>query len=111
MDRSLEPIHRSLLNGEFGLEDLVSSDLMTMDFDFSLPTLSQLAWHVAWSFVAGNKQPAVKQLPERVRLAIAGRLLPVNFQKQIAPYLGVGGWVLETEQDGWRATGCVLKLE
>jgi hypothetical protein len=27
----------------------------------------------------------------------------------MAPFLGPSGWVLETESDGWRLTGCILK--
>ena len=38
-----------------------------------------------------------------------GSKLPKNFEKAIAPYLGTFGWVLETEEDGWLITGCVLK--
>ncbi len=40
---------------------------------------------------------------------IDGTTLPEDFQKSIAPYLGVSGWVTEVEEDGWRITGCVLK--
>ena len=38
-----------------------------------------------------------------------GSKLPKDFEKAIAPYLGTFGWVLETEDDGWLITGCVLK--
>ena len=38
-----------------------------------------------------------------------GSKLPKDFEKAIAPYLGIFGWVLETEDDGWLITGCVLK--
>ena len=38
-----------------------------------------------------------------------GSKLPKNFDKVVSPFLGTFGWVLETEDDGWMITGCVLK--
>jgi len=38
-----------------------------------------------------------------------GATLPANFAKEIAPYLGPTGGVLEIEEDGWRMTGVMLK--
>ena len=38
-----------------------------------------------------------------------GSKLPKNFATAIGPYLGAFGWVLQTEDDGWLITGCVLK--
>ena len=35
--------------------------------------------------------------------------LPANFDKEVAKYFGPSGWVIETENDGWRLTGCILK--
>ena len=39
---------------------------------------------------------------------IKGAKLPEDYEK-IARYLGPSGWVMETTEDGWLATGCVLK--
>ena len=48
--------------------------------------------------------------PENVRKQkLDGSKLPGNYATQIAPYFGPMGWVLETEENGWRITGCVLK--
>lgn len=38
-----------------------------------------------------------------------GSKLPEDYLTHIAPYLGPMGWVFETDGDGWRITGCVLK--
>ena len=38
-----------------------------------------------------------------------GAKLPKDFKKSIAPFFGPMGWVMETEPDGWRISGCVLK--
>lgn len=40
-----------------------------------------------------------------------GSKLPADFQKDIAPFLGLMGWINEVEDDGWRISGCVLKKE
>lgn len=52
---------------------------------------------------AGDNQDKVR------RPKLDGSKLPDNYEKQIAPYFGPMGWVLETEENGWRITGCVLK--
>lgn len=39
---------------------------------------------------------------------IDGSELPKDFDKEIAPYLGQSGWVMETTKSGWRFSGCVL---
>jgi len=49
-----------------------------------------------------------KPKPKRVA-RFDGSSLPKNFEKVVAPYLGLFGWVLENELDGWVITGCVLK--
>lgn len=38
-----------------------------------------------------------------------GTELPADYQKAIAPYLGIMGWANEVEDNGWRISGCVLK--
>jgi hypothetical protein len=38
-----------------------------------------------------------------------GKELPADYAKAIAPYLGIMGWAMEDEKDGWRISGCVLK--
>lgn len=40
---------------------------------------------------------------------IDGSKLPPDFEKSVAPYFGPSGWVLETEENGWRLSGCILK--
>jgi hypothetical protein len=37
--------------------------------------------------------------------------LPSDFDKQVAPYLGPSGWVMETTNDGWLITGCLLERQ
>ncbi len=46
--------------------------------------------------------------PARVQ-KLDGSKLPEDFAKSVAPYLGPSGWVLETEADGWKVTGCTIK--
>ncbi len=38
-----------------------------------------------------------------------GSKLPENYEVSIAPYFGPMGWVMETHEDGWRITGCIIK--
>lgn len=38
-----------------------------------------------------------------------GTKLPENFEVSIAPYFGPMGWVMETHENGWRITGCIIK--
>ena len=48
--------------------------------------------------------------PEAVReQELDGSTLPEDFAKSIAPYLGPIGGVMESDSDGWRVTGCILK--
>ncbi len=42
---------------------------------------------------------------------IDGSQLPEDYEKEIAPYLGQAGWVMETTDSGWRFSGCVLPKE
>jgi hypothetical protein len=42
---------------------------------------------------------------------IDGSQLPEDYEKEIAPYLGQAGWVMETIDSGWRFSGCVLPKE
>lgn len=37
-----------------------------------------------------------------------GSKLPEDFEKSVAGFLGPYGWVLETQEDGWAITGCLL---
>jgi hypothetical protein len=38
-----------------------------------------------------------------------GTKLPENYEVSIAPYFGPMGWVMETHENGWRITGCIVK--
>ncbi len=40
-----------------------------------------------------------------------GSELPADYEKEIAPFLGQAGWVMETTDSGWRFSGCVLPKE
>ena len=40
---------------------------------------------------------------------VDGSKLPEDFDKHVAPYLGPMGWVIETDTEGWRLTGIMLK--
>ncbi len=40
---------------------------------------------------------------------IDGTKLPENYEEIVAPYFGPMGWVMETTDDGWLVTGCMLK--
>ena len=41
---------------------------------------------------------------------IDGSKLPEDFEA-VAKYLGPSGWVMESVEEGWLATGCVLKKQ
>ena len=38
-----------------------------------------------------------------------GSKLPANYQKAVAPFFGPSGWAMETQDEGWRITGVILK--
>ena len=42
---------------------------------------------------------------------IDGSALPADYDKEIAPFLGHSGWVMETTDSGWRFSGAVLPKE
>ena len=39
---------------------------------------------------------------------VDGSKLPQDFENVIAPHLGISGWSLETESDGWFFVGVIL---
>ena len=53
------------------------------------------------SDAADAKKEQVKRLD--------GKDLPADYAKAIAPYLGIMGWAIEVEEEGWRISGCILK--
>ena len=53
---------------------------------------------------------APEQKPKR-KQRFDGSSLPKNFDKSVAPFLGLFGWVLESREDGWMITGGVLEKE
>ncbi len=58
-------------------------------------------------FKEHEQKPAGEKKLEMKRLD--GTELPADYQKAIAPYLGIMGWANEVEDNGWRISGCILK--
>ena len=53
-----------------------------------------------------------KKSPDAVRKQrLDGSTLPTDFENDVAPYFGPGGWVLEAGDDGWLITGVMLERE
>jgi hypothetical protein len=74
---------------------------------FELLRNGDLVWSdLNWLLSVYDRDPKTQQ-PNKMQFD--GSTLPANYLEQIAPFLGPSGWVMETEQDGWRVTGCVLK--
>ena len=74
---------------------------------FELLRNGDLVWSdLNWLLSVYDRDPKTQQ-PNKMQFD--GSTLPANYLEQIAPFLGPSGWVIETEQDGWRVTGCVLK--
>jgi hypothetical protein len=48
-------------------------------------------------------------IPSRQKLDVAK--MPADFEKSVGKYLGIAGWKLVTEEDGWLIVGCILKKE
>ncbi len=66
-----------------------------------------LVWSdLNWLLNGFDRNPE-SHLPNKMKFD--GSALPEDYSKHAAPFLGPSGWVMETEQDGWRVTGCVLK--
>ena len=42
---------------------------------------------------------------------IDGSKLPTDYDKTVAPYLGPSGWVMETQDDGWLFSYCLLEKQ
>ena len=57
---------------------------------------------------ASNEEVKPEGVEPRVQ-KLDGSKLPADYLKHVAPYLGPMGWVFETDEDGWRMTGCLLK--
>lgn len=54
----------------------------------------------------GENEPGFVREPE-----IDASKLPADFEKFLAPYLGVSGWTVNQEKEGWRIIGCMLSKE
>ena len=52
-----------------------------------------------------------KELDDEIlrKQKLDGSKLPENYEVSIAPYFGPMGWVMESHDDGWRITGCIIK--
>ena len=125
LDSTMAHSYQSLRSGQFELPqnylvEVVAgwADGLFWTFDFELPSLSEFAWIIARELLFGKRQEIddpVQQNPTPTNpqqvLQIDGSKLPADFQNVVAPYLGPSGWVLETEQGGWRITGCILKKQ
>ena len=54
----------------------------------------------------GENEPGFVREPE-----IDASTLPTDFDQYLAPYLGVSGWTVNQEKEGWRIIGCMLSKE
>ena len=94
-DKSLEGNYELLRRGEMGKSQTIVGKIVNLIFK------KQAAEEAA---KAGKKD---KDIVRKQKLD--GSKLPADFKKSIAPYFGPMGWVMETEPDGWRLSGVVLK--
>ena len=59
-----------------------------------------------------TEDPSAKKLADAVKRGekpreFDGSKMP-EFESYVAPFLGPSGWVVESEDDGWRITSCLL---
>ena len=96
MDRTLETNYEMLRRGEMGKSQTVLARVINQVF----------AKQAAEKAAAEGK----KVDEEVVRTQkLDGSKLPADYAKSVAPYFGPMGWVVETEENGWRITGCLTK--
>jgi hypothetical protein len=88
VDRALETNYEMLRSGKMGNSRTVMAKILNKAFQQEFETEAE-------------KKDREQKLD--------GSKLPKNYAESIAPYLGPTGWVMETEKDGWRVTGCLLK--
>ena len=96
MDRTLETNYEMLRRGEMGKSQTILARVINRIFanNASKKTVVQSE---------SLDEDAIR------KQKLDGSRLPKDYAKSIAPYLGPMGWVMETEENGWRITGCVLK--
>lgn len=94
-DKALEANYELLRRGEMGKSQTIVGKIINEIFK------KQAAEEAA---KAGKKDDEIVRQQK-----LDGSKLPTDFKKSIAPYFGPMGWVLETEVDGWRISGAVLK--
>ena len=94
LDKSLEANYEMLRKGEMGKSETVLARMINQVF--SKAAKEQAA-------VEGNTVDEIR------KQKLDGSKLPEDYNKSIAPYLGLMGWVMEEDVDGWRITGVVLK--
>ena len=96
IDRSLEANYEMLRRGEMAKSQTVLARLINQIFAKQ---------------AADKAEAEGKKLEEDLvrQQKLDGSKLPADYAKNIAPYFGPMGWVMETENDGWRITGCVIK--
>ena len=94
-DKALEANYELLRRGEMGKSQTIVGKIINEIFK------KQAAEEAAKAGKGDDKVVRKQKLD--------GSKLPADFKKSIAPYFGPMGWVLETEDDGWRISGAVIK--
>jgi hypothetical protein len=96
MDRTLEANYEMLRRGEMGNSQTVLARV-----------INQVFAKKAAEKAAAQGKKVDGDLVRKQKLD--GSKLPADYAESIAPYFGPMGWVMETDDDGWRITGCVIK--
>ncbi len=89
IDRALETNYEMIRRGKMGQSQTVLAKVLNKIFEDD-----------------DDKNVDAKKEREQ---KLDGSKLPEDYAETVAPYLGPTGWVMETENDGWRITGCLLK--
>ncbi len=96
MDRTLEANYEMLRRGEMGRSQTVLARVINQVF----------AKQAADKAAAEGKKVAEELVRQQ---KLDGSKLPADYEKSIAPYFGPMGWVMESNEEGWRITGCITK--
>lgn len=96
IDRALETNYEMLRRGEMAESQTMLARVINQIF------AKQAANRAAAEGKALDENMVRKQ-------KLDGSKLPADYQKNIAPYFGPMGWVVEKGDDGWRITGCIVK--
>ena len=94
---------------QFGRVDRVLETNYEMLRQGKMATSKTLLARIVNQIVMSAQEPEQESGPPPRTQKLDGSKLTADYANLVAPYFGPTGWTLETQPDGWRITGCMLK--